>query len=171
MRGWSSASGVCIVDPSPRYTTPSIRTLNLSYPFHRAISSQQNNVKNLLVFMSAAAQATSPTSNIQLIIDALADYANVTGIDLSDNPFAATLEQSNSPEAILQLLQGQEKAFKEYREGDRRLISCLTPAVKVLQAFSGILGDAASLVGRTCIHLGLLSSNVTPVRSPSHLRM
>jgi hypothetical protein len=84
-----------------------------------------------------------------LIIDALADYAKITGIDLSKNPFAAALEQSNSPEAILQLLQGREKAFKEYRDGNRRLISCLSPAVKVLQAFSGILGEAVSLVSHT----------------------
>ena len=33
---------------------------------------------------------------------------------------------------------------KEYRDNDRRLINCLTPAVKVIQAFSGILGEAAS---------------------------
>ena len=97
--------------------------------------------------MSSTGQATSPTSNIQLFIDALADYAKITGIDLARNPFAAAFEQSNSPQAIFQLLHGREKAFKEYRDGDRRLISCLTPAVKILQAFSGILGEAASLVG------------------------
>jgi hypothetical protein len=81
-----------------------------------------------------------PTSNVQLIVDALADYAKTTGIDLSKNSFATALEQSNSPEAILQLLEGREKAFKEYRDGNRRLINCLSPAVKVIQAFSGILG-------------------------------
>ena len=97
--------------------------------------------------MSSTCQATSSTSNIQLFIDALADYANITGIDLATNTFAAALEQSASPEAILKLLQDREKAFKEYREGDRRLISCLSPAVKILQAFSGILGEAARLVG------------------------
>jgi hypothetical protein len=85
-----------------------------------------------------------------LIIDALADYAKITGIDLSSNPFAAALEHSNSPEAILQLLQEREKAFKEYRDGNRRLISCLSPAVKVVQAFSGIIGEAVSLVSYTC---------------------
>jgi hypothetical protein len=84
-----------------------------------------------------------------LIIDALAEYAKITGVDLSKNPFAAMLGQSNSPEAILQLLQGREKAFKEYREGNRGLISCLSPAVKVLQAFSGVLGEAVSLVSHT----------------------
>jgi fungal STAND N-terminal Goodbye domain len=96
--------------------------------------------------VSSTEQATSSTSNIQLIIDALADYTKITGIDLSKNSFATTPEQSNSPETILQLLEGREKAFKEYRDGSRRLMGFLSPAVKVLQAFSGILGEAVSLV-------------------------
>jgi hypothetical protein len=103
--------------------------------------------------MSSIAQATSstsqppfPISNIQLITNALADYTKTTGIDLSNNPFAKTLEQSNSPEAILQLIQEREKAFMEYRDGNRRLIRCLSPAVNVIQAFSGILGEAVGLV-------------------------
>ena len=91
-------------------------------------------------------QATFSIS-IQLVIDALADYAKITGIDLSD---AATLEQSNSLEDILQLIQDREKDFNEYRNGNRRLISCLSPTVKVLQTFSGIMGEAASLVSYSC---------------------
>ena len=87
-----------------------------------------------------------PISNVQSIVNALADYVKTTGIDLSKNSFAMALEQSNSPEAILQLLEGREKAFKEYRDGNRKLINCLSPVVKVIQAFSGILGEAASLV-------------------------
>ena len=87
-----------------------------------------------------------PISNVQLIVNALADYAKTTGIDLSKNSFAIALEQSSSPEAILELLEGREKAFKEYRDGNRKLINSLSPAVKVIQAFSGILGEAASLV-------------------------
>jgi fungal STAND N-terminal Goodbye domain len=95
---------------------------------------------------------TSSTSTIHSIIDtALADYAKLTGTDLSKTPFAAALEQSNSPEAVLQLLHEREKAFKEYRDDDRKLISCLSPAVKVLQAFSDIIGEAVSQVKRhTC---------------------
>ena len=107
--------------------------------------------------MSSTSQATSSTSNIQLIIDALADYSKMTGKDLANNPFAAALEQSNSPETILQLLQGRESAFKEYRDGSRRLINCLSPAVKVFQAFSGVLGEAASLVSHTCHIVSLLT--------------
>ena len=107
--------------------------------------------------MSSTEQATSSASNIRLITDALADYASITGIDLPQNPFAATLHQSNSPEAILQLLQNREKAFKEYRDGNRRLINCLSPIVNVLQAFSGILEGVASLVSDTCYLVSLLT--------------
>jgi hypothetical protein len=57
------------------------------------------------------------TFTIQSIIDALADYTKVTGIDLSKNPFAAAIERSHSPETILELLQEREKTFKDYREG------------------------------------------------------
>ena len=94
-------------------------------------------------------EAISTTSNFQLIVDAMVDYTKMTGIDLSKNPFVAMLEQSNSPEAILQLLQGRQKAFMEYRDGNRRLINYLSPAVKVLQALSGIMGQAVSLVSHT----------------------
>jgi hypothetical protein len=100
--------------------------------------------------MLSIGQATSSPPNVQLIIDALADYAKQTGIDLTENPFAEKIERSTSPEAILELLQEREKAFKEYREGNRRLISCLSPAVNVIHAFSGIVGEAVSLVSATC---------------------
>jgi fungal STAND N-terminal Goodbye domain len=95
--------------------------------------------------------------NVKLITDALADYAKETGIDLSKNPFAAKLEQSTSPDAILQQLGEREKAFKEYREGKRRLLICLNPAVTVLHRFSGILSGAAGLVSRTYHLVGLLT--------------
>src|ERR1700716_3925594 len=97
--------------------------------------------------MSSTGQAPSP--NFQLIINALEDYAEQTGIDLTKNPIADQIRLSNSPQAILELFQEREKAFKEYREVDRRLISCLSPAVKVLHAFSGIIGEAVSLVSFT----------------------
>jgi fungal STAND N-terminal Goodbye domain len=101
--------------------------------------------------MSSTGQATSSTSSIQFIIEAaLADYTKNTGIDLSKTPFAAALQQSNSPETILQLLHDRENAFKEYRDGNRSLINCLSPAVNVIQAFSGIIGEAVNLVSLTC---------------------
>ena len=93
---------------------------------------------------------TTISSNFQLIVDALADYAEKTGIDLCNSPFAETLQLSKSSDDILQLLQEREMAFKEYRNRNRRLITCLSPAVKVLHAFSGTLGEAVSLVSHPC---------------------
>jgi len=110
--------------------------------------------------MSLTEQLTSSassTSNIQLITDALAKYAQITGTDLSKNPFAASLEQATSPEAILQLLQEREKAFKEHRDGNRRLINCLSAAVNVIHAFSGILGSAVSRVSHPYDRVTLLT--------------
>ena len=93
--------------------------------------------------------STSPSqANFKLIIDALADYANLTGINLSNNPFSDKVQVSSSPSDILGLLEEREKAFKEYREGNRRLISCLGPVVSVIHAFSGILGEAVTLVSQ-----------------------
>jgi hypothetical protein len=79
----------------------------------------------------------------------LVDYEKITGIDLSKNPFATAIKQADSPGAILELLQEREKAFKDYRGGNQRLINCLSPVVNVVQAFSGILGGAVSLVSHT----------------------
>jgi hypothetical protein len=110
--------------------------------------------------MSLTGQATSSAENVKLIIGALADYAKETGIDISKNPFAAKLEQSRSPDAILQLLEEREKSFKEYRDGKagkRRLTNNLSPAVNVLHRFSGVLSEAAGLVSYRCHLVGLLT--------------
>jgi hypothetical protein len=118
--------------------------------------------------MSSTVQATSsisPTSNFQLITDALTDYTKITGIDISKHPFATAIEQANSPGDILDLLQEREKAFKDYREGNRKLISCLSPAVNVIQAFSGVLGEVVSLVSLT-YHLVALLTGPRQVHFP-----
>jgi len=99
--------------------------------------------------MSPVDHTTASDSNLQLIINALADYANQTGIDLSQNPFVEKLQRSNTPDAILRLFQEREKAFKEYCDENRRLMNCLGPAVRVLHAFSGILGEAVNLVSHS----------------------
>ena len=88
--------------------------------------------------------ASSP--NIRFILDALADYAKQTGIDLTENPFAVHFQSCDSPDAILELLQENAKAFKDYRDGNRTFINCLSPVVHILHAFSGVLGEAITLV-------------------------
>jgi hypothetical protein len=92
---------------------------------------------------------TISSSNLQLIIDALGDYADRMGIDFSTNPFAAELQRCNTPDAILRLLRQRENAFIRFRESNRTLINCFSPAVQVLHAFSATFGEAVSLVSYT----------------------
>ena len=106
---------------------------------------------NSVIFMSPSGRTTQtfsePPSNFQLITDALCDYLNQTGVDLSQNSFAERLQLSNTPNSILELLQERENAFVKYREGNRfnrTLIKCLSPAVRVLHTFSETLREAVS---------------------------
>jgi hypothetical protein len=100
------------------------------------------------ITQTTVTRTTSP-STLQLITDALADYVNQLEIDLSQNPFVEKLQLCNNPNAILELLQEREHAFRTYREEHRTLINHLSPAVHVLHAFSGILGEALSSVSCT----------------------
>ena len=116
--------------------------------------------------MSPTGQPSSSSSNFQLILDAVDDYATQTKIDLSKNPFFEKIH-SKSPEAILELLREREKKFKSHRDVHRKLINCLTPAVKVLHAFSGILCEGVSLVSRKrhippCEYFNVTSSGPVP---------
>jgi fungal STAND N-terminal Goodbye domain len=100
--------------------------------------------------MNSTTSTTAPPSNFRLIVDAaLDDYTKQTGIDLIRNPFAHKIQHPDSPESILELFQERVKEFKEYRDGNRKLINVLKPAVQILHAFSGTLGEAVTLVSTT----------------------
>jgi len=101
--------------------------------------------------MSSTGQPTIAPYNFQLIINALDDYAKLTGVDLPKNPFAEKIQLSSSSDDILKLLQQREKAFKEYRHANTRLINYLSPVVRVLHAFSGYLGEAVTVVRHICL--------------------
>ena len=75
------------------------------------------------------------TSNIQQITNALVDPTKTIGIDLFS--FAAAFKRTDSSGTILRTSEG----IKNYREGSRKLVSCLSPAVNVIQTFSGILSQ------------------------------
>jgi hypothetical protein len=102
------------------------------------------------------------SSNFQPILDAaLSDYAKQTGIDLATHPSAQSLQNCNSADAILDLLQGKAKQFQAYRDGNRKLINCLKPVVQVLHTISGILGEAATVV--SLVILPVLSDRILTV--------
>jgi hypothetical protein len=86
--------------------------------------------------------------NFQSILDALDNYTKQTGINLKDEPFADKVKGCDSPGAILRLLEENVKTFEEYRNKNRKFIDCLSPVVKFVHTFSGILGEAAGLVRR-----------------------
>ena len=104
--------------------------------------------------------ATTSTPSFQLIIDAFDDYAKQVGEDLTKNPLADALRACDSPNAVLELLQEKANAFKEYRDGNHKLIGYLKPVVQVVQGFSGVIGTAISLVSRIRRFV-VLASNVT----------
>ena len=88
------------------------------------------------------------SSNFQLIVDAFNDYAEQVGLDLSKNPHAEALRACDSPNAVFELLQDKAHSFKDYRDGDRKLVSWLKPVVEVVHGFSSVLGQAISLVSQ-----------------------
>jgi hypothetical protein len=88
--------------------------------------------------------------SFQLIIDAFDDYSKQVGLDLTKNPLADALRTCDSPNAVLELLQAKAQAFKDYRDGNRALMNWLNPVVQVVHGFSGVIGQAISLVSQTC---------------------
>jgi hypothetical protein len=103
--------------------------------------------------------SSESTSNIKLFTDALVDYVQKTGIDLSTNYFAGKLEQSDSLEAILQLIQEREGAFKKSHNSNRRLINYATRCVELLHAIPGTLDEGLGLpaVSYACHLVNLLT--------------
>ena len=89
-------------------------------------------------------------SNFQSILDATDKYAEQTGINLNQNPFAEKVKSCDSPVAVLLLLQENMKGFKDYRDQNRKFVDCLSPIVHFVHAFSGVLGEVAGVVSREC---------------------
>ena len=92
--------------------------------------------------------STMSSPYLQLIRNALDNYAEQMKIDINDNPFAEQVKNCETPGAVLQLLEKNRDEFKEYRDKNRKFIDCVNPVVKFVHAFSGILNEAASLVSR-----------------------
>lgn len=83
------------------------------------------------------------TANFQSVLDAALDcYFKQTGVDITKHPSAEKLQDCLSPEDVIQLLLEGETAFKDYRDKYRNLIDHLRPVVRIVYAFSEILGEA-----------------------------
>jgi len=98
--------------------------------------------------MSTRNQTSDPSiSNFTAIFDAAAqEYKTLTKKDLTAHPFAAAIEDHNSPDSILNVFRNQARAFDAFRKGDDKLMTLLTPIVNVLFTFSETLGEGVGLV-------------------------
>jgi hypothetical protein len=130
---------------SPIYSYPGLRG-SLFLP-HSLFPARANTpLSSDSLSMSSTEHTTISPSNLELIIDALGDYTLRMGIDFSQNTFVEELQRTNTPNDILNLLQQREEAFIQYRNRNRTLINCFSPAVRVLHIFSEKLGDMVNLV-------------------------
>ena len=87
------------------------------------------------------------SDNFKFVFNAaLADYLDKTGVDLTKDSSTEKLQNCQSADAILELLQDKANQFKDCRNGNHKLINSLKPVVQVLHTFSGVLGGVAGLV-------------------------
>jgi hypothetical protein len=94
--------------------------------------------------MSHANPTTSSSPNFQLVFNnALDAYKKRTKNDLLTHPLVVQLENCTSSSAVLALIHQQLQGLQR---DDDRLTKWLDPTVRVLQAFSGTLGEGVSLV-------------------------
>ena len=98
--------------------------------------------------MSTSNQTTtSSVSNFASIFDAASqEYKTLTKKDLAAHPFAAAIEDHNTPDSILNVFRNQAQAFDAFRKGDGKLMALLTPIVNTLFTFSETLGEGVGLV-------------------------
>ena len=76
------------------------------------------------------------TSSFQGFFNAaLQEYANQTGIGLSEHPFANQLEACDSVDSITAVLQEQARIFRDFRD-DGKLMKSLKCSVNILYTLS-----------------------------------
>ncbi|KAH9003651.1 hypothetical protein EDB86DRAFT_2826238 [Lactarius hatsudake] len=84
-------------------------------------------------------------TDFKSILDALTEYKKKTGKELLDHPLAVEVQRCDSVDAILAIFHGQAKAFRQFRDGDQRLMKWISPVVDVLFTFSAILSEGVAL--------------------------
>jgi hypothetical protein len=104
--------------------------------------------------MSSTSENSSSKFNA-LFDEALAKYKLQTGKDLRDHPLASDIDNCDTAESLLVIFQKQAKEFKEFRDGDPKLMKWLQPVVSGLYSLSS--STAVTIV------VGLVSPNKVAV--------
>ncbi|KAH9171764.1 hypothetical protein EDB89DRAFT_2243308 [Lactarius sanguifluus] len=88
-----------------------------------------------------------PAISFQSILDAaLADYSRQVEIDLVTHPIADGLRSCCSPDDVLKVLEDKANRFKDFRDGNRKLLNWLSPIVHVVHTLSAVLSASITLV-------------------------
>jgi hypothetical protein len=131
------------------YTRPLIFPL----PFHASLPITLT--PGSIGSMSSTGYAGSSTSSSRfkdIFESALNEYTRQTGIDLTECEFAEKLEGCSSPDDVLRLFEVKAHQFKEYREGNRRLINWMSTITRVVHLLAGSLGEGLTSVGPQINH-------------------
>jgi hypothetical protein len=104
--------------------------------------------------MSSTSENSSSKFNA-LFDEALAEYKKQTGKDLRDHPLASDIDNCDTADSLLVIFQKQAKEFKEFRDGDPKLMKWLQPVVNGLYSLSS--STAVTIV------VGLVSPNKVAV--------
>ena len=101
-----------------------------------------------IMSQTLATTASSSSSRFQAIFEAaIKSYQKQTKKELIAHPVASQLQDCDSTNAILAILQDQIREFDQSHSGDERLTKWLGPTVNVLSAFSATISGGVSLVG------------------------
>ena len=87
----------------------------------------------------------SPTTE-DVFNAALDEYSKQTGNDLAKHPLSAQLESCKTYSDFLIVLGEPAKTFREFRDGNKKLVKVLEPTVNVMCSLSRAFGDGIGLV-------------------------
>jgi fungal STAND N-terminal Goodbye domain len=93
-------------------------------------------------------QPSSFSSFRSLFDSALQDYATQTGTKLDDQPLAKELQDCDTVDSVLSVLQNQAQRFHQFRGQDGKIMKSLKSVVHVLYnvSTSSVLGEGVGIV-------------------------
>ncbi|KAH8987329.1 hypothetical protein EDB92DRAFT_1818002 [Lactarius akahatsu] len=92
--------------------------------------------------MSSSSQTSVSSSQFESIISAvLNEFKEKTGKNLLDDWLAKELQSCDSVEAVMDIIQGQARAFDKFMTGGSKLMKWVRSSVHVLYTISAALGD------------------------------
>lgn len=105
--------------------------------------------------MSQIPSSAASCFNYQAIFNsALEAYKKKTGKDLTSDPLLRSIENCNSPDAVLAILRAQILEPGQPQSSHSGLTTWLDPTINVLNAFSATIGGLVGLVGFEVIRPG-----------------